>query len=61
MDLEIVTVQDCVEMDQYRDMAAILNDGRVLGFKGKERRGTAAGKGGRENAVLDMPALRGES
>lgn len=59
MDLEIVTVQDCDEMDRYRDMAAVINDGRVLGFKGKERCGAAAGKGGSRNAVLDMPVLRG--
>lgn len=44
MDLSIVTVQDCMEMYQYRDMAVILNDGLVLGFKGKEC-DKAAGKG----------------
>lgn len=59
MDLSIVTVQDCMEMSQYRGMAAVLNDGRVLGFRGNKYDITAE-KGGVGYGIRDMSVLRGK-
>lgn len=37
MDLNIVTIQDCEEMMQYKNMAAVINDGNLIGFKGDSK------------------------
>ncbi len=36
MNLEAVTVQDCIEMHDYKGLTAVLNDGRVLGFRAEK-------------------------
>lgn len=36
MNLDIVTVQDCIDMYNLKDQVTIINDGRVIGFEGKE-------------------------
>ena len=32
MNLDRVTTQDCIEAHYMRDMAVVLNDGKVVGF-----------------------------
>lgn len=32
MDMSMVTIQDCIDMMQYKNKAVILNDGVVMGF-----------------------------
>lgn len=36
MNLEVITVQDCIDMFDLKDQSTIINDGKVIGFKGKE-------------------------
>lgn len=33
MNLDVVTVQDCIDMWRMKDHNVILNDGRVIGFE----------------------------
>lgn len=33
MNLKIVTVQDCMDMYQFKGQCVIINDGEVLGFE----------------------------
>lgn len=37
MNLEVVTVQECIDMHDLKDQITIINDGKVIGFKGKEK------------------------
>lgn len=37
MELSNVTLQDCVEMMQFKGMAATVNDGELLGFEEEEQ------------------------
>lgn len=36
MDLRIVTIIDCMEMYEYKDMSVVLHDGQVCGFIQKD-------------------------
>ena len=36
VNLEAVTVQDCIEMHDYKGLTAVLNDGRVPGFRAEK-------------------------
>lgn len=36
MNLEVITIQDCIDMFELKDQSTIINDGKVIGFKGKE-------------------------
>lgn len=36
MNLEKVTIQDCIDMYDLKNQAVILNDGEVIGFTEKE-------------------------
>lgn len=36
MNLETVTIEDCIEAFTLRGMVAIINDGKLLGFEEKE-------------------------
>lgn len=36
MNMDAVTVQDCIEMLEYRGMEAVIGDGRVVGFQPAE-------------------------
>lgn len=36
MNLEVITVQDCVDMYDLKDQSTIINDGKIIGFKEKE-------------------------
>lgn len=36
MDLELVTIEDSLEMYNYKNQSTILNDGRVVGFIHKD-------------------------
>lgn len=36
MNLEVITIQGCIDMFDLKDQSAIINDGKVMGFKGKE-------------------------
>lgn len=38
MNLDVVTVQDCIDMYNLKDHSTIINDGKVVGFKGKEKK-----------------------
>lgn len=58
MDLNIVTIQDCIENWQYKAMTVLLNDGAVLGFRGGDIRDLMGGEG---NGIQDMSVLRGKS
>lgn len=33
LNLEAVTVEDCINNYEYKDRAVILNDGKVIGFE----------------------------
>ena len=35
IELDNITIQDCIDMYNMKDMIAIINDGKVIGF-GKE-------------------------
>lgn len=37
MELDSITVQDCVEKYQFRNMCAILHNGEIHGFKEEEK------------------------
>lgn len=37
MNLEAVTIQDCIDMYDLKKQCTILNDGNVIGFKGMEK------------------------
>ena len=58
VDLSRVTVQDCIEMNLYKDMSAILNDGAVLGFRGGAVQEMT--ERGAYNGIQNMPVLRGK-
>lgn len=32
MSLEYITIEDCIDMYEKKDMAAVINDGQVIGF-----------------------------
>lgn len=36
MNLEAITIQDCIDMYDLKNQAVILNDGKVIGFTEKE-------------------------
>lgn len=36
MNLEVATIQDCIDMYDLKDQSVILNDGKVIGFVEKE-------------------------
>ncbi len=36
---DAVTVQDCIEMHLRKGLSALVNDGRLVGFKGKDPAG----------------------
>ena len=36
MELDNITIQDCIDMANMTDMIAITNDGKVVGFKKEE-------------------------
>lgn len=36
MNLEVATIQDCIDMYDLKNQAVILNDGKVIGFTEKE-------------------------
>ena len=36
MNLETVTIEDCIEAYEKKGMVAIINDGKLLGFEEKE-------------------------
>ena len=36
MNLETVTIEDCLDAYEKRGMTAIINDGKLLGFNEKE-------------------------
>lgn len=44
MNLEVATVQDCIDMYNLKDQVTILNDGKVVGFKGKEKENPHTGR-----------------
>lgn len=35
MNLEVITIQDCLHMYEKKGQAVIINDGKVIGFTGK--------------------------
>lgn len=39
LDLDAVTVQDCIDMKDSNDCAAVLNDGKMHGFEKYENYG----------------------
>ena len=36
MNLEIVTIEDCLDVYEKKGMTATINDGKLLGFEEKE-------------------------
>ena len=38
MELDNVTIQDCLDMYNIKGMITIINDGKVLGFKKEEEK-----------------------
>ena len=36
IELDNITIQDCVDMYKMKNMIAIINDGKVVGFKKEE-------------------------
>lgn len=38
MNMEAITLQDCIENFEKKDQAAIINDGHVLGFEQVEEK-----------------------
>lgn len=36
MNLENVTIQDCIDMYEKKDKAVVINDGKVIGFISEE-------------------------
>ena len=36
IELDNITIQDCIDMYNMKDMTAIINDGKVVGFKKEE-------------------------
>ena len=36
MELDNITIQDCIDMYNMKNMIAIINDGKVVGFKKEE-------------------------
>lgn len=33
MDMNQVTIQDCIDMQEYKNKSVIINDGKVIGFE----------------------------
>lgn len=40
INLEAITIQDCINMYTYKHKAVVINDGKVKGFVKEERNGT---------------------
>lgn len=37
MNLQIVTIQDCIDMYQFKGQSTIINDGEVVGFEQEKK------------------------
>lgn len=33
MNLEVITIQDCIDMFEKKGMSVIINDGKIVGFE----------------------------
>jgi hypothetical protein len=33
VDMNQVTIQDCIDMQEYKNKSVIINDGKVIGFE----------------------------
>lgn len=38
MNMEVITLQDCIDNYEKKDQAAVINDGQVLGFEQVEEK-----------------------
>lgn len=42
INLERVTIEDCLDNYKYKDVVVLINDGRIVNFKTEKRNSTAS-------------------